>query len=456
MRANLVQATAVALIAVLLGAGPAAAQDVSAQDAPPQDAAPQDVASPDAAAPPSSDQAAPQFTAEQLDQLLAPIALYPDPLLAQILMAASYPLQVVEADRWLQDPNNAALKGDQLAAALDPQPWDPSVKSLVPFPQILGMMDDKLSWTERLGDAFAANQPAVMNSVQRLRARAEAAGKLGSTPQQMVATDDHVITIQPPSTQTVYVPVYDPASVYGPWPYPEFPPYYFPDAFNGFGLGFFGVAVVTPLWGWHHWDWAHRRIDIDRNRVAAFDHFHRPVRSGVWEHDRSRWHGRAMADPAGRGRFAGVTAPASAVGPRVPRRSLTPPGVQFQPNAGGVQPQMVRPQVRPQVIQPQMARPQVQPQAFRPQVRPQMLRPQVNQPQVRPQMIRPQIQPQAFRSFSGRVDVRPQFQRSPAVRTAMPVFRSPAFQPPAFRQSAPRPISVGPRSALQMGGVARR
>jgi len=129
---------------------------------------------------------------QELDAMLAPVALYPDPLIAQILMASTYPLEVVEADRWLQEPANAGLKGAQLMSALDQQPWDPSVKSLVPFPQILRMMDSNLDWTERLGNAFLADQAAVMDSVQRLRQRAEATGELMSSPQQTVLWRDNL------------------------------------------------------------------------------------------------------------------------------------------------------------------------------------------------------------------------------------------------------------------------
>ncbi len=128
------------------------------------------------------------FSTDQLDQMLAPIALYPDPLLAQVLMAATYPLDVVQADRWLQDPGNAALRGDSLNAAMEQALWDPSVKSLVPFPQVLHMMDGNLTWTEQLGEAFLASQPAVMDSVQRLRQRAQAAGRLQSSSQEVVST----------------------------------------------------------------------------------------------------------------------------------------------------------------------------------------------------------------------------------------------------------------------------
>jgi Protein of unknown function (DUF3300) len=137
------------------------------------------------------------LTAEQLDQLVAPIALYPDPLVAQILMAATYPLEVVEVDRWLQTPANAALKGDALTAVLQQHPWDPSIKSLAPFPQLLRVMDSNLQWTEQLGDAFLAQQADVMDAVQRLRQRAQAAGSLASTPQQTVSTEDQEITIEP-------------------------------------------------------------------------------------------------------------------------------------------------------------------------------------------------------------------------------------------------------------------
>ena len=172
-------------------------------------------------APPA--QAAPLYTAAQLDQLLAPVALYPDQLLGQILIASTYPLEVVEAARWVEDPNNARLKGDQLAAALQGKDWDPSVKSLAPFPQILRMMDDRLDWMQKLGDAFLAQQNEVMDSVQRLRRQAEEAGTLQSSPQQTVTTQDQTITVEPANPNVVYVPVYDPTVVYGAWPYPDRP-----------------------------------------------------------------------------------------------------------------------------------------------------------------------------------------------------------------------------------------
>jgi len=165
------------------------------------------------------------FTQEQLDQILAPIALYPDTLVAQILMAATYPLDVVEAARWLQSPDNAALQGDRLEAALLDMPWNPSIKALVIFPDIVRMMDANLQWVEQLGDAFKEQQAEVMDGVQRLRQLALAAGTLQSTSNQNVTAEDNIVTIEPVSPDVIYVPVYYPTAVYGAWPYPDYPLY---------------------------------------------------------------------------------------------------------------------------------------------------------------------------------------------------------------------------------------
>ena len=183
---------------------------------------------------------APPFEKEQLDQLLAPIALYPDELIAQILTAATYPLEIVLASRWVADPKNAVLKGDALAKALEGQSWDASVKSLVPFPSVLKMMSEKLDWTQKLGDAFLSQEADCLASVQNLRRKAAAAGTLKSTPQQKVTvqlraaapglqgppagepitvatvTEDQTISIAPTDPQTVYVPSYNPATAQGP------------------------------------------------------------------------------------------------------------------------------------------------------------------------------------------------------------------------------------------------
>src|ERR1700728_2036185 len=173
------------------------------------------------------DQAGTALTNPQLDQLTAPIALYADPLVGMILMAATYPLEIVEAQRWLEDPANATIKVNDLAAALRQESWDPSIKSLVAFPRILEAMNDDMEWTEHIGDAFLAQQDAVMDSIQRLRRRAATEGVLKSTPQQTVSAEDRDIAIEPADPMTVYVPYYDPAVVYGDWPWAENPPVYF-------------------------------------------------------------------------------------------------------------------------------------------------------------------------------------------------------------------------------------
>jgi hypothetical protein len=154
-----------------------------------------------------------QQTPEQLQQLVAPIALYPDSLVAQILAASTFPEQVVEADRWVQA--HPDLKGDALGKAVDQQPWDPSVKALTAFPSVLGNMDKNLSWTSSLGDAYYNQQQDVMDAVQVMRQRAEQAGNLKTTPQQTVTTQGSTISIEPANPDVVYVPAYDPWLVYG-------------------------------------------------------------------------------------------------------------------------------------------------------------------------------------------------------------------------------------------------
>ena len=153
------------------------------------------------------------FKQEELDQLLAPIALYPDDLLTQILMASTYPLEVVQAERWAKQ--NKSLKGDALKAALEKQPWDASVKALVPFPDVLTMMSEKLEWTQKLGDAFLAQQKDVMDTVQKLRRKAAEAGNLKSSKEQEVKKEGDIIIVQAANPQVVYVPAYNPTVVYG-------------------------------------------------------------------------------------------------------------------------------------------------------------------------------------------------------------------------------------------------
>ena len=211
------------------------------------------------------------FKQEELDQLLAPIALYPDSLLAQIFMAATYPLEVVQAGKWTKANQN--LKGDALAAALEKQDWDPSVKSLVNFPQVLDMMNEKLDWTQKLGDTFLAQQKEVMDTVQKLRAKAEAQGNLKTTDQQKVVVEKETqtIIIESANPQVVYVPTYNPTVVYGTWWYPAYPPYYYypPGYAAGAALFSFGVGVaVGAAWGyaWGGCNWRGGDVNIDINR----------------------------------------------------------------------------------------------------------------------------------------------------------------------------------------------
>jgi hypothetical protein len=246
----------------------------------------------DAPAPPPAAEPLSIFKAEQLDQLLAPIALYPDALLAQILMAATYPLEVVKADRWLQDPAHANLQGDQLAAAIEAEAWDPSVKSLVPFPRILRMMDGELDWLEQLGDAVVAQQADVMDAIQRLRHQAAAAGTLWSNAEQQVTTERQGIVIEPANPEFIYPPVYSPA-VYGPWPYPDYPPLDIapPDDYGigfplPFGIGFgVGFAVVQPLWRWCAFDWGQRRIQLDIQKFNTLNRHRAGIGTDTWRFD---------------------------------------------------------------------------------------------------------------------------------------------------------------------------
>ena len=203
------------------------------------------------------------FKQEELDQLVAPIALYPDSLLAQILMASTYPLEVVQAGRWVKA--NQKLKGDALTAALEKQDWDPSVKSLVNFPQVLDMMNEKLDWTQKLGDAFLAQQKDVMDTVQKLRLKAYGEGNLKTTEQQKVVVEEETktIIIEPAKPEVVYVPTYNPTVVYGAWPYPAYPPYYYypPGYVPGAALFSFGVGVAMgAAWGyaWGGCEWGAR------------------------------------------------------------------------------------------------------------------------------------------------------------------------------------------------------
>jgi hypothetical protein len=228
-----------------------------------------------------------QPTAQELQQLVAPISLYPDSLVAQILAASTYPEQVVEADRWVQE--NPQLKGDQLAQAVDKQNWDPGVKAMMAFPSVLANMDKNLSWTTSLGDAYINNQQGVMNAVQSMRQSAKKAGHLNSTSQLNVSEQGQTIVIEPANPQVVYVPEYNPWAVYGlpvaPWPgWYMYPGLYWTSpgiAFGiGFGIGFFGGFA----WGFHSWgpDWGHGSIMF--NHGYYMSHGRMAMNRGYYAH----------------------------------------------------------------------------------------------------------------------------------------------------------------------------
>jgi hypothetical protein len=255
------------------------------------------------------------FKPEELEQILAPVALYPDSLLSQVLMASTYPLEVVQAQRWAQA--NKSLTGDALATELEKQTWDPSVKSLVNFPEVLTMMSEKLDWTQKLGDAFLAQQKEVMDTVQKLRKKAEEQGNLKTTEQQVVKTEQQTIIVEYANPQVVYVPTYDPVVIYGTWPYPAYPPYYYyPPAYSpGSNLLAFGAGVaVGAAWGyaWGDCDWHGGDVDIDINqntninqnidRSKYKEQFQQSGRldqsgKGNWQHSPEHRKGTAYRDP---------------------------------------------------------------------------------------------------------------------------------------------------------------
>jgi hypothetical protein len=244
---------------------------------------------------------------DQLDALLAPIALYPDQLLAQVLMASTYPLDVTEAARFVQQ--NPSLTGAALDRALQNQNWDPSVLSLTAYPQVLLMMNEVSDWTQRLGEAFLANQQQVMDTVQMLRSRAQAAGNLRSTPQQTVMDQGGIINIEPAQPQYVYVPVYDPTVIYGSWSDSVYiPPYWYPPAVYGYpdlapGIAagiFFGTAcrISYNHWGWAHPNWRRHDIDVNvgNNYFANRPQYADRWRDGRWAHSPEQRRGVAYRD----------------------------------------------------------------------------------------------------------------------------------------------------------------
>ncbi len=254
---------------------------------------------------------------QELQQLVAPIALYPDALVAQILAASTYPTQIVEAERWLQ--RHSDLKGDKLAKEVDKQDWDPSVKAMAQFPSVLENMDKNLSWTSSLGEAYVTQPQDVTDAVQTLREEARKAGQLNTNEQEKVTTQGNTIIIEPANPEVVYVPAYDPWLVYGA-PIVAYPGWYpVPGIFWGgvglsFGIGF-GIGYFGGFgWGWGHWgyDWHGRRAFYDHHEFVShsrdfghdgfhhgdFGHGHGDFGHGNFDHG-SFGHGNAFHGGSG-------------------------------------------------------------------------------------------------------------------------------------------------------------
>jgi uncharacterized membrane protein YgcG len=237
------------------------------------------------------------FSQQDMDEILAPIALYPDALLAQVFMASTYPLEVVEAARWQKA--NSTLKDKALEDALQKQTWDPSVKALTAVPQVLTMMNEKLDWTTKVGDAFLAQQEDLLKTVQMLRKKAETAGNLKSSAEMTVKKETEnnvqVIKIEQPKPEVVYVPTYNPATVYGAWWYSYPPPYYYypPGYAYGSGLAFAtGVVVGAAIWG--NIGWGNNNVNINVNQYNNFNKTN--INNGDFKHNADHRKGAAYRD----------------------------------------------------------------------------------------------------------------------------------------------------------------
>lgn len=409
------------------------------------------------------------FSNQELEQLAAPVALYPDPLLAQVLMAATYPVEVVQAARFVQA--NPTLRDSRLDDALRYQNWDDSVKAIAQFPQILAMMDDRIDWTQRLGDAFLAQERDLMDAVQVLRARAEAQGTLRSSPEQVVRVEAPYIYIEPAIPQVIYVPVYNPLIVFGAWPYPAYQPYYyrpvgFPVVRGFFGFGG-GIHVGFGLWG--ACDWHRRVVFVD---VTRYRHFTEVVnvegrrgeierRIGQREGDRLAWQHDVRHREGLEVRHTAAQQPVAA-----PRPAVVPSHEPFhgrveQPRADQrrvEQPRAAEARVeQPRAALPRVEQPRVeQPRAAQPRVeQPRAAQPRVEQPRVeQPRAAQPRAEePRADQGRSGRGGqdaVRPSVQPAPRPEPSRPIVSdSPRAQ--AHVQTSPAPVPAQRRDPGERG-----
>mgnify|MGYP001584244000 CR=1 FL=1 len=284
-------------------------------------------------------QAQRSYTQPELEQMLAPVALYPDPLLSQLLMAATHPVEVIEAARWSRA--NPGLQGDDAVRAVQDEDWDPSVKSLTAFPRLLARLDGNLDWTRRLGEAFLAQEPQVMDAVQQLRRKAQTAGNLQSNEQIHVQQQGQAIVVQPASPQFVHVPYYDPFMVYGPWWWPAYQPVYWAPWPRPSGIrvsiGFF----------FGNFDWHHQHVRVVHRRA----YYYRPPvlvnRTVVatpqrWQHvprrQETRWQEpprRVVVNPPPAPRSAPIAAQVRVLPPAQPQARMPAATAPQQPRAHG-------------------------------------------------------------------------------------------------------------------------
>src|SRR5436190_6897809 len=258
-------------------------------------------------------EAAPKIPNDQLDSLVAPIALYPDPLLAQILAASTYPLEVIQLEQWLK--RNPSLKDNALAEAVAKQPWDPSIQAMAVFPDVVTRLSANVAWATNLGNAFLAQQQDVMDAVQRMRARAQSKGALKTTEQQKVETEtveggEEAIVIEPTNPQYAYVPSYDPEIVYGSAGIYPYPAYYYPGYAPGMGLAFGTAVILGAAWAnnWGNCNWGHGDINVNnknnfnRNNV---NNVNRGQQSGKWQHNGQHRGGAPYGDRSTASKYGG-------------------------------------------------------------------------------------------------------------------------------------------------------
>jgi len=296
-QAPFIRAIALTLSVLLAGSGDAMlfAQDPAAQGAP-------------------AEPAAEKLPPDQLDSLVAPIALYPDPLLAQTLVAATYPLELIQLQQWLV--KNKDLKDKALADAVAKQPWDPAIQSMAAIPDVVKRLADDIQWTTQLGDAFLDQQDDVMDAVQRMRKKAEEKGSLTSNEQQKVETkvveSKTVIVVQPTNPEVIYVPSYNPTVVYPPPIYP-YPPVYYPPYYPGTALVSFGVgmAMGAAIWGGSccgcSWGGGGNNININNN-----NNFNRNTNinrggNNNWQHNSQHRGGAPYSNKATANKYGGST-----------------------------------------------------------------------------------------------------------------------------------------------------